>query len=102
MTTNFSECISRYINTEYRQGGLIGLSTLAAYCKTSEGKIIVALTDLQSRGEVEIIKRYFCPDAHFISLEKAPYCQVCDYNYSENFITTIILVKPLHVARNSN
>ncbi|MEH2446336.1 MAG: hypothetical protein V7K18_11270 [Nostoc sp.] len=102
MTTNFSECIRRYINTEYRQGGLIGLSALAAYCKTSEGKIIVALIDLQSRGEVEIIKRYFCPDAHFISSDKAPYCQVCDYNYSEDFITTVIYVKPLKLARNFN
>lgn len=102
MAIDFLECIRRHINTEYRQGGLIGLSTLAEYCQTSEGKIIPALIDLQSKGEVKIIKRYFCPEAHFISSDQAPYCQVCDYNYSENFITTVIYVQPLKFERNYN
>lgn len=94
-TIKFSECIRRYINTEYRQGGLIGISVLATYCETSEGKIIVALAELENNQEVEVIKRYFCPETHFIFLDKVPYCQICDYNYSENFITTKIYIKPL-------
>lgn len=102
MATNFLECIRRHINTEYRQGGLIGLSALAEYCQTSEGKIIVALIDLQSKGEVKIIKRYFCPEAHFIPPDKALYCEECNYNYSEDFITTVIYVQPLKLEINSN
>ena len=102
MTTNFTECIRQYINAEYRKGGLIGISDLAEYCKASEGKIIVALTYLESIGEVEIIERYFCPEAHFIPAGNIPYCQICSYNYSEDFITTSIYVKPLKLVENVN
>lgn len=102
MATIFTECIKQYINTEYRQGGLIGISDLAEYCKTSEGKIIVALIELERAGEIEIIKRYFCPEAHFIPASNITYCQICDYDYSEDLITASIYVKPLNFVKNAN
>jgi len=99
MSTDSIQCIKQYIEQRY-QGGLIGISDLAEYCEMLEGKIYKALVELQKQEDIKIIKRYFCPEGHPISLDDLPYCSDCDYPYSEDFITTIIYIKPL-VVKNS-
>ena len=96
MTTARADCIEDYIATRY-QGGLIGVSDLAEYCQMSEGMVFKVLVQLQQQGIVKIIKRYSCPEGHQISPEELPHCSECDYPYSEDMITTLILVKPLEV-----
>jgi hypothetical protein len=91
-------CIKKYIKENFF-GGLIGISDLAEYCKQSEGKIYVSLSKLEKQGEIQIIKRYFCPETHQIQNDSLPYCHECDYEYSEAYITTVVYVLPIKVKQ---
>lgn len=99
MNVNCIYCIEKYIRHEYRGGGLIGISDLADYCKVSEGQIYVALVQLKQQKAVEIVKRYHCPQAHSVPFDEYPYCSECDYPYAEDFITTLIYIKPLKLDK---
>jgi hypothetical protein len=92
-------CIKEYIDTQYRGGGLIGISDLAEYCKLQEGLIYVSLIQMQNQGIIEVVKRYHCPVAHVIATRQYPYCSECDYSYADDLITSLIYVKPLPVKR---
>jgi hypothetical protein len=94
MNTDSMHCIKQYIEQRY-EGGLIGISDLAEYCGVLEGKIYKALIQLDKQENIKIVKRYFCPEGHQILLDDLPYCSDCNYPYSQDFITTIIYVKPL-------
>jgi hypothetical protein len=93
MKNTVAECIRRYIKTQY-SGGLIGISDLAEYCDQSEGDIYVELLSLDQLGEIKIIKRFFCPEGHSIT-SSLPFCEDCNFSYSNLYITTIILIQPL-------
>jgi hypothetical protein len=94
MKNTVAECIRRYIEIHY-DGGLIGISDLAEYCGQSEGDIYVELLELSQSGEIEIIKRFFCPEGHSIISSNLPFCEDCNFSYSNLYITTIILIQPL-------
>jgi hypothetical protein len=94
MKSSTTECIQHYIESYYT-GGYIGISDLADYCKKSEGEIYMSLISLQQMGDIEIIKRFFCPQEHIIDISDVPYCNDCDYRYSNLYITTVIYVHPL-------
>jgi len=100
MVAVHTHCVRDYLNNRY-QGGLIGISDLAEYCAISEGKVLVALAELQKQGLVEIVKRYFCPEGHQVFLDDLPYCLDCNYPYSEDFMTILIYVKPLRTNSNA-
>lgn len=99
MNTSIIECIRKYIREEYSHQGLIGISDLAEYCHNIEGEIYVNLLELKKQGEVDIIIRYFCPETHQISSDQVPYCQECDYEYSYEYITTKIYIKPIKLSQ---
>lgn len=94
MEAETSKCIREYIDHQYR-GGVIGISTLAEYCHVSEGKLYTVLFVMQKHGEIEIIKRYFCPEGHPlpISNEKS-FCEECDYLYPNEQIDIKVYIQP--------
>jgi len=96
MNMNTVLCIKQYIREKY-SGGLIGISDLAEYCKELEGNIYVNLLQLKKEGEINIVKRYFCPETHRIQNDLVPYCSDCDYEYSEAYVTTLIYIQPIKI-----
>lgn len=97
MNSTTIQCIKRYIREKYSGGGLIGISDLSDYCQEIEGDVYVNLLELKKQGEIEIVKRYFCPETHRIPNDLVPYCPECDYEYSEGYITVVILIQPVKV-----
>jgi hypothetical protein len=98
MEAKTSICVREYIDRFYR-GGLIGISDLADYCQIMEGEIYITLLDMQSNGELRVIKRYFCPEFHPIQVEEQySYCQDCEFNYPNDQIEVAVYVCP----QNSN
>jgi hypothetical protein len=94
METRIASCIQEYID-EFYQGGLIGISDIANYCNTKEGEVYVSLVQLQSSGELQVIKRYFCPEFHQVDIsDRESYCESCDLKYSNNQIEIAIYVQP--------
>ena len=52
------------------------ISDIASYCKMTEGKLYTVLLSMQRKKELKIIKRYFCPEFHPISVEyERSYCR---------------------------
>jgi hypothetical protein len=94
MSSSTAKCIQDYIENKH-YGGLISISDLADYCTKSEGAIYRDLISLKQSGAIEIVKRYFCPEGHSISVEDLPHCQECDFNYSDLYISTMVYIKPL-------
>jgi hypothetical protein len=96
MKSKNRNCIRDYIEKHY-QGGLIGISDLSDYCRVMEGELYITLLDMQSNQELKIIKRYFCPEFHQLSLinDKKTYCEICDLNYSNNQIDIAVYIEPL-------
>lgn len=98
MEANISNCIQEYL-TNFYQGGLIGISDLANYCQIIEGELYPTLLDMQSQGELKVIKRYYCPEFHQINIsdikDKKSYCQECDLRYSNNQIDVVFYIQPL-------
>ncbi len=99
MEAKTSNSVREYINHHYR-GGLIGISDLAEYCHILEGEIYKTLVDMQSQGELKIIKRYFCPEFHRIEVnasELSSYCEKCDFTYPNEQIEVSIYIEPIDV-----
>ncbi len=97
MGTEVSVSVKEYVENFY-QNGLIGISDIASYCKMTEGKLYTVLLSMQRKKELKIIKRYFCPEFHPISVEyERSYCQECDLSYSNEQIEVAIYVQPLHI-----
>lgn len=96
MVAKFSHCVREYIEHNYR-GGLIGISDLADYCHVIEGELYKTLFDMQSQGELKIIKRYFCPEFHKVSVNDSSksYCQECDLVYLNEQLEVAVYIKPL-------
>jgi hypothetical protein len=97
MSQHIIQCIQNYIAVNY-SGGLIGISDLAEYCNKSEGDIYVGLISLEKKGDIEVVRRYFCPQGHLIEKYQVPYCESCDYAYSHLYIVQCIYVKPLNFS----
>lgn len=94
MEAETSKCIREYIKHQY-SGGLIGISTLAEYCRVSEGKLYITLFVMQKHGEVEIIKRYFCPEGHPLPISnEESFCEECDYLYPNEQIDIKVYIQP--------
>jgi hypothetical protein len=89
------DCVRKYIQKEYVEGKLVGISTLAKYCNSREGKIFKVLTELEDFGEIKIITRYFCSESHPISEEELPFCSICGLNYPSEYIRSLVYVQPL-------
>lgn len=94
--------IREYILQRKDHGGLIGISDIAEYCKQPVGSILLNLIELKSLGEVEIIKRHYCPEYHLFSEEEIPYCSECEITYGQGFIVTEVYVKSTDSAVNSS
>ena len=92
-------CVQEYIE-KYYKGGLIGIADLALYCNVTEGELYITLSKMQSDQEIKIIKRYFCPEFHWIG-EKidshTTYCEDCDYNYPNEQIQIEVYIQPLNI-----
>ncbi len=89
-------CIRKYIDLEHK-GGLIGIGDLATYCSSLEGEVYSALTVMQGNQELQIIKRYYCPEGHVVrtlDLHRT-YCQECELYYSNHDFRVLILVDPV-------
>lgn len=94
MEAETSKCIREYIEHCYR-GGVIGISTLAEHCHVSEGKLYTILFVMQSRGEVKIIKRFFCPEGHPLPISNEEFfCKECDYLYPNEQIYIKVYIQP--------
>jgi hypothetical protein len=89
------DCIRKYMQEEYIEGELIGISTLANYCNNREGKVFKVLTELEDSGEIKIITRYFCLWSHPISEEEFPFCSICGLKYPSDYIRSLVYVQPL-------
>lgn len=94
MEAETSKCIRKYFEHQYR-GGVIGISTLAEHCHVSEGKLYKTLFVMQKHGELEIIKRYFCPEGHRLKLKnEKSFCDECDYMYPNEQIDILVYIQP--------
>ena len=96
MEARESNCVREYIEHKYR-GGLIGISDLAEYCHVSEGHLYKILFRMQSDDELKIIKRYFCPEFHWIRGNvngKESYCQECDFTYPNKQLEVAVYIEP--------
>lgn len=98
MEAKISSCVREYINDHYR-GGLIGISDLAEYCHVLEGEVYKALFDMQSHGELKIIKRYFCPEFHYIRVNdnEKSYCEECNFIYPNEQLEVAVYIQPLDI-----
>lgn len=95
METRTANCIRKYIEGCY-QGGLIGISDIADYCHVIEGELYKTLLDLQSSGELKVVKRYFCPEFHQVNPRKqTAYCESCEFAYPNSQLEVAIYIQPL-------
>lgn len=95
MKTGINNCVREYIERCY-QGGLIGISDVADYCHIIEGELYKTLLDLQSSGELKVVKRYFCPEFHLVDPGKQKtYCESCEFTYPNSQIEAAIYIQPL-------
>ena len=95
METRTANCIREYIEGSY-QGGLIGISDIADYCHLIEGELYKTLLDLQSSGELKVVKRYFCPEFHRVEpCKQKTYCESCEYAYPNSQLEVAIYIQPL-------
>lgn len=96
MDSKVSDCIREYFLNYYKGGGLIGISDLSDYCKESHGVVYTNLFYLQSKGELRILKRYFCPEFHWIKPINSfkTYCEECDLKYPNDQLQVAIYIKP--------
>jgi hypothetical protein len=87
--------IHKYIQDEYR-GGKIGISKLAQFCKVREGQLIPPLREMEADGYLEISKRYYCPESHFLHCAPSTlYCDECAIDYHPDQILIRVYIKPL-------
>lgn len=93
MLDQIKECVNKYIETKY-QGGLIGISDLANFCKQPEWSIYLYLKELEGQREIEIVTRYFCPESHRIPNDRIPHCPICDLQYSNADIIVAVYINP--------
>lgn len=87
--------IRSYIQNNYR-GGRVGISKLAKFCNLREGQLMPVLKAMEANGYLQIFKRYYCPESHF--LHDAPgdfYCDECSIDYHPDQISIVIQIKPL-------
>jgi hypothetical protein len=98
MNIHIMDCIREFIREEYIGGGVIRVSDVSRYCNCIEGTLIKNLVELEKLGELEIEKRYFCPEFHYIRDHELPACSECGCEYPEELINVYFYFKPLTVS----
>lgn len=97
MEPRTANCVRKYIEGHY-QGGLIGISDIADYCHVIEGELYKTFLDLQASGELEVIKRYFCPEFHRVDPgNTTTYCESCEFTYPNSQLEVAIYIQPLEI-----
>ena len=99
MNTQIIQCIRKYIQERYIGGGVIKVSDVSKYCECSDGIILKGLVKLEELGEVEIEKRYSCPNFHYMRKHEFPFCSECNEEYPEELINVYFYFKPLATVK---